>query len=218
MGKRKYLWGGFLGAVALGPSQWLFKELLGWQFGKLLDAAERGEGPLYALFSWGLEMLIPNQDIFTGISIGIGFSLLVTYWPLLRFKARRSAKWAALFLGAAWRSRPGHRLLTWGGGAKLLPGVQHKIFDTVPFDISTAEIRNQSNPSAVYLEVIASGKIRAIRLNKESEDVLITRYQLWGRPLFWASIRRAWKMDSVGLREWVIEKQEQLNAGREQQV
>lgn len=211
--RRAILGASFLGAIvpAWGPK--ILREALFWAFGEAASSAFNA-----GALQWSIAMLTEYQDILRGISIGIGFSLLVTYWPLLRFKARRSAKWAVLFLRAAWRSRPGHRLLTWGGGAKLLPGVQHKIFDTVPFDISTAEIRNQSNPSAVYLEVIASGKIRAIRLHKESEDVLITRYQLWGRPLFWASIRRAWKMDSVGLREWVIEKQEQLNAGREQQV
>lgn len=170
-----------------------------WAFGEAASSAFNA-----GALQWSIAMLTEYQDILRGISIGIGFSLIVTYWPLLKLKIRRSFKWIGLFVGVAWKSRPGYRRLTWGGGIKLLSGVQSKIFDTVPFDVSTTRFEREDNPTRVYLEVISPGKIRASRRAQVGvDDVLIAKFELWGRPLFWASIRKAWKSDIVGLREWV---------------
>lgn len=178
---------------------WASREIVGWMFGHTLDALWDSLG----IAAWGGAMLTAYQDVLLGIGIGLSIAVLIVQWPLIKVKATRTIRWAWLFLQIAWKSRPGHRRIAWGGGIKLLPGVRNRTFDTLPFDTATAEIRNQSNPAAVYVEVLSSGRIRAIRLQGADDGVLITRYELWGRPLFWASIKRAWKSDIVGLREWV---------------
>lgn len=204
MGKRDKLQ--LLLGATLGV--WLVREILGWLFGLTLDSLWIDSGYYASVVAWGHTMLTANQDVLLGVGIGLGIALAVIYWPLVKVKARRSLKWTALFFRAAWRSRPGYRRLTWGGGVKLLSGVRTKTFDTVPFDMSNAQIRNQSNPAAVHLEIIASGRLRASRQNDDEVQVLIARYELWGRPLFWATIKKAWKSDIVGLIEWMDEKAE----------
>lgn len=206
MQKRIAIWAWFGGAgCALAG-----REILSWGIGHALDYLwiESGgvDGAGVVMTSLRSVLFDAGQDVLLGIFIGLGIALLTLYWSFLRLKVRRAIKWTALFLRATWLSHPGYRRLVWGGGIKLLPGIESKIFDTVPFDITTARFENKTN-EAVRLEVLRPGVIRASRIAGDNEEPAIVKYELWGRPLFWPGIKKAWKTDRIGLREWVRSKE-----------
>jgi hypothetical protein len=175
---------------------WASREIVGWMFGHTLDALWDSLG----IAAWGGTMLTAYQDVLLGIGIGLSIAVLIVQWPLIKVKVRRGVKWTWLFLQIAWKSRPGYRRLTLRSQMKLLRGVQSGEFHTVLFDTSTARFENKSN-EMVRLEVARPGVIRVSRVLGNNEDVSRVEFELWGRALFWASIKKAWASDQVVLNE-----------------
>lgn|GEM_PF-7052029 len=151
------------------------------------------------VFQRVLATLTEYQDILTGITIGIGFSLAVTYWPLLKAKLRRVMRWMSLFTHMFRMSLSGDVRLV-SGGTTIPAG---EISSSLPLD---ATIRPEK--ARVVYENNCPAKIRIVgshiyfsRRDKDTSNKLTVDYEIWGRYSFFGAMKKYWRMGYFDLLE-----------------
>jgi len=179
---QKYRWSGILLSVFIGEAG-----LLNWHaHPKETELAVR----------WVVQKAAPYRQFVIGLAIGLLIGPTIRRWGAFWERCRYWLEWCFALLSLIWDCRPGIRRVA-NGFARIFAHERSKIVQSSsPMHLDT--VRLEWTPKhKVYIRYDRQDEIMIFREDTESKEELLIIYEVWGRKMFWATLRKWREMDAV---------------------
>ena len=183
---------------------WVLLPVWQWLLGRALDSAARGPAGLTGIITKTVTMTAPLHPLLLGVSIGMFIALTIGYWGTIATRGHRCRVWTReiwnLMFATDGNTNPANgpitRLLL-GGDVWFEPDCASKDIQITAFiDVRYAEVKWWPRDQ-FYCKITGPSSISIRRLDQGLGRLMVA-YEIWGRLLFWRTIREWRNTDRIG--------------------